>query len=109
MRVMGAINDGMSPAEAVRVFGVRPDLIATGSAAEKQTAPRVCARAGRAANPVSTPSSPLPGNRPWPGHSWSTSPKSRGWAAPCGRAFPPSPRVVAVKMAAASIWRSRCR
>src|SRR5699024_3282115 len=27
MRVMGAINDGMSPTEAVRVFGVSPDSI----------------------------------------------------------------------------------
>jgi len=27
MRVMGAVNDGMSPAEAVRVFGVSPDSI----------------------------------------------------------------------------------
>ncbi len=27
MRVMGAVNDGMGPAEAVRVFGVSPDSI----------------------------------------------------------------------------------
>ena len=26
MRVMGAINDGMSPTEAVRVFGVSPEI-----------------------------------------------------------------------------------